>query len=183
MKYAINMQAIKVLSITALLISATQTVCSVPVVGKDVPALQEALSKLKNSERRELKKNITPNIKWNDNKNKPYIDMPNKDLRSASATIKDRSLALRFANFAGSNLTGANLEKAHFLEANLTNATLTNANLTGASLSQANLTNANLTNAILTDAILLKAIFSGVKGLTAEQKAYARSQGALNVPD
>lgn len=200
MKYAINMQAIKALSIAALLIMTSQTVYSVTVVGKDVPALQEAVKKLhelSGTSRYELIKMNIPNTKYS------YIYMPNKDLRGVTALRLSRS------NLEGSNLTGASLPDlslANLANTNLTNATLkgassadfTNANLTNAHLTDgflafSNFTNANLTNADLTGATLINvnltgaslrgANFSGAKHLSAEQKAYARSQGAINVPD
>lgn len=164
MKYAISIQSIKAVSIGALLIIASQTVCSVPVVGKDVPAFQESLSKLRNSPRSELKKNTPPNIGLYKVRlaKIPYINMPHKDLRGVTVTDNLRSY-LYLSNLAGSNLTGASLSHANLYEANLTNATLTNTNLNGTHLYKAN--------------------FSGAKGLSAEQKAYTRSQRAINVPD
>ena len=162
MKHAINMQGIKALSLAAMLIITSQTVYPVTVVGQDVPALQEVFKKLRSGASEE---NTGPNIVWKQAwktaRFRPYIHMPNKDLRGA--TTKGNTFRLQFANFAGSNLTGANLENAFLADANLTNADLTNANLTGADFRR-------------TD-------FSGAKGLTAEQKAYARSQRAINVPD
>lgn len=183
MKDVIKMQVIKALYVAALLVITSQTVCSVPVVvGKDVLAFQEALFKIQN--RSDLEKNTPPTIKWRPLRRGakiPYIDMPNKDLRGA-IVADNLGRMLAESNLAGSNLTGANLSNAILFEANLTDTTFTHANLSNAYLNYATLTNATFINANLSKASVYKANFSGAKGLTADQKAYVRSQGALNVP-
>ncbi len=60
---------------------------------------------------------------------------------------------------------------------------LTKADLEDCDLIKANLTGANLFVANLTGTVLSGTNLFGAKGLTSEQKEYARSQGAINVPE
>lgn len=88
-------------------------------------------------------------------------------------------------NFAGANLTNVNFEKQRLAYFNITNANLTDANLKDADLSYANLTGVNFTNCKGFDSTTInnQTNFQGAIGLTPEQKAYARSKGAQNVPN
>jgi uncharacterized protein YjbI with pentapeptide repeats len=101
--------------------------------------------------------------------------------------------------FHSANVTNANFTNANFPRANFSGSNLTNTNFTGATMSanfdRANLTNTNFSNAQLARSTFFdctgfnatisnnKTDFSEVLGLADEQKAYARSKGALNVPD
>jgi uncharacterized protein YjbI with pentapeptide repeats len=88
------------------------------------------------------------------------------------------------ATLTGATLTGTDLTEATLIKARLTGAyldlaILTRADLTGANLEQADLTRADLTEATLTDAIVTGAIFSRVKGLTAQQLEAIKAKGAI----
>lgn len=78
------------------------------------------------------------------------------------------------ANVAGANFTGADLQYARFI----------NANVSGANFTKADFTGANFTRCIGFASTIIDSgtNFQDVIGLTAEQKAYARSKGAQNVP-
>jgi uncharacterized protein YjbI with pentapeptide repeats len=100
---------------------------------------------------------------------------------------------LAHANLERAHLNGANLQKANLAGANLRSAKLVRANLNeanqvGADLERANLyhttfNGANLKGANLHMAILMGSNFSGVKGLSQEQKRYLREHDAKYVPE
>ncbi len=83
----------------------------------------------------------------------------------------------------GADLSGSNLERANLSKADLEGTNLSDANLHGANLSEANLERTNLPGAILTKAVLFGANLSRTYLRTAilspEQKAYAKSRGAI----
>ncbi len=100
---------------------------------------------------------------------------------------------LKLADLARINLMNANLSLANLAEASLYGAILKNANLTdsnmfGAILVWADLSGANLTGADLGDVVwqwaeLRGTNFAGAKNMSDEFKAYAKGNGAINVPE
>lgn len=134
-------------------------------------------------------------------RNTGAINMPNADLKYANLN----GVRIPNANLAGADLTGASI-RAHdwvsgalgsiashapdLTNVNLSGANLTESDLRFAGLTQTNLSGANLTKADLTgvddfNTTILdnRTNFQGAIGLTPEQKAYARSKGAQNVPN
>lgn len=123
---------------------------------------------------------------------------PNTSINMQQADL--RAVDLRGANLKGANLKGAKLGWTNLTSADLTNADLTDADLTGTDLTNANLTNTNLTNLRISFAAETGTNFTNSKGfnstiinditdfqkaigLTPEQKTYARSKEAMNIPN
>ena len=101
---------------------------------------------------------------------------------------------LRWATLTGATLNHARLFGADLTGATLTGATLNYASLIGADLKGADLYEANLSKVMLSGAnlgwvkfndktIVEKTDFGGAKNMSEEFKIFARSHGALNVPE
>lgn len=121
---------------------------------------------------------------------KGALKVPGKDLRRLQNLISERDIDttpinmpnadLQYANLSPLALNSVNLSGANLIEASLKNTTLTNTNLSGANLTKADFTGCWEFNTTILDN---RTNFQGAIGLTTEQKAYARSKGAQNVPN
>ena len=129
------------------------------------------------------------------------VDFHSVNLSGANLTNADLKYSEFFqskllkTNLSGADLSGALLSASGFV----TGATgpipsgvpdLTNANLSGATITKTNFTAANLTKVNFTnckgfETTIIDSFtnFQDAIGLTPEQKAYARSKGAQNVPN
>lgn len=90
---------------------------------------------------------------------------------------------LNGANLKKANLAGANLHSAKLVRADLSEANLVGADLSRANLYQATFNGADLRGTNLHMAIFMGATFSGVKGLSPEQKKYLSEHDAKYVPE
>lgn len=98
------------------------------------------------------------------------------DKSAAGADL--RFLHFSFWDLSNADFRNANLEGANLSQADLTGADFRGANLRSAKLLGARLCGAFLDGATLSGALVSGADFSGVRGLTAEQKAALRREGA-----
>ncbi|HBS48475.1 TPA: hypothetical protein DEO28_01075 [Candidatus Dependentiae bacterium] len=90
---------------------------------------------------------------------------------------------LKYANFSKANLSEGNSYFAYCFGADFSGADLTNANLSNADLSEANFENANMKNTnLLGSHMNSKTNFREATNMSKEQKDYAQSKGASNVP-
>jgi uncharacterized protein YjbI with pentapeptide repeats len=89
-----------------------------------------------------------------------------------------RFLHFSFWDLSDTDFRNANLEGANLSQADLSRADLRGANLRGAKLLGAKLRGAVLDGATLSGALVRGADFSGVRGLTAEEKAALGREGA-----
>jgi uncharacterized protein YjbI with pentapeptide repeats len=92
-----------------------------------------------------------------------------------------RNLYFTCMNFAGMDLRETNFEGAKLNHGILDSSDLTNANFANADVRNASFQKAILTGTDFRNAIVNGANFTGVKGLSAEVRAYLTSKGATGL--